>query len=468
MGDCFYCGESAGLLRSKHQECEYKNADGYRQMVRAAARAASNPEFDEANLQQVLTTIAERSYVDRTGVRAAILEGWRDAVNTKLNEPDFTQEEETRLLDFRDRLALNDDLSRKTVESIWERSIARLVAVASQAALPGADSETNIQVLHKAMDESSLPPDKQRSALIRAWEEAVQTTLSSQESGVESFTAEKGASLVQYLRSFGLEQKDVDSNGIYARLLETYAFRLVFVACQAALPSADSETKLHFLQKALEESSLSQDQQHVVLISAWEEAAQIASRGKLITLEEGEALFEYLRVFNLTQEDVNKNGHYERFEQAIVIREVTEGIVPQRFNVIRLPVNLQRSEQMVWAFYNVNYSEVKTISEFRGSSQGVGIPVAKTDLNLSQIRGQVHDREETIRVGPGFLGITTKHIYFHGGSKSFRVPYDEIVSFERLPDGFGITRDVRDAKPERFRTGDGWFAYNLVTNLARL
>ena len=28
-------------------------------------------------------------------------------------------------------------------------------------------------------------------------------------------------------------------------------------------------------------------------------------------------------------------------------------------------------------------------------------------------------------------------------------------------------RDAQTAKPQVFRTGDGWFAYHLVTNLAQ-
>ena len=27
-------------------------------------------------------------------------------------------------------------------------------------------------------------------------------------------------------------------------------------------------------------------------------------------------------------------------------------------------------------------------------------------------------------------------------------------------------RDAQTAKPQSFRTGDGWFVYNLVTNMA--
>ena len=40
--------------------------------------------------------------------------------------------------------------------------------------------------------------------------------------------------------------------------------------------------------------------------------------------------------------------------------------------------------------------------------------------------------------------------------------------FEPYDDGFGIMRDAQTAKPQSFRTGDGWFAFNLATNLAQM
>ena len=43
-----------------------------------------------------------------------------------------------------------------------------------------------------------------------------------------------------------------------------------------------------------------------------------------------------------------------------------------------------------------------------------------------------------------------------------------IVSFDPHDDGFGIMRDAQTAKPQAFRTGGGWFAYNLAANLAQL
>ena len=64
--------------------------------------------------------------------------------------------------------------------------------------------------------------------------------------------------------------------------------------------------------------------------------------------------------------------------------------------------------------------------------------------------------------------ITDKNIYFAGPAKSIRVPYVKIVSFQPFTDGFGIIRDGANTKPQLFITGDGWFTYNLITNLARL
>ena len=66
------------------------------------------------------------------------------------------------------------------------------------------------------------------------------------------------------------------------------------------------------------------------------------------------------------------------------------------------------------------------------------------------------------------LRLTTTHIHFAGGRKRFRVRYDKIVSFDPYEDGFGIMRDAQTARPQAFRTGDGWFTYNLSANPAQI
>ena len=86
----------------------------------------------------------------------------------------------------------------------------------------------------------------------------------------------------------------------------------------------------------------------------------------------------------------------------------------------------------------------------------------------STFKSRLIEREETVHQDTGLLGFTTKHIYFSGPKKKFRVRYDKIVDFEPYDDGLGIMNDNQTAKPQAFRTGDGWFSFNLAVNLAQI
>jgi hypothetical protein len=83
-------------------------------------------------------------------------------------------------------------------------------------------------------------------------------------------------------------------------------------------------------------------------------------------------------------------------------------------------------------------------------------------------KGHSVDRIERIHIDTGLLAITNKNIYFSGEEKGFRIPYAKIVAFHPFDEGVGIIRDTANAKLQIFVTGDGWFTYNLVTNLANL
>lgn len=83
-------------------------------------------------------------------------------------------------------------------------------------------------------------------------------------------------------------------------------------------------------------------------------------------------------------------------------------------------------------------------------------------------RSRSAEWEENVHADTDLLGFTTKHLYFSGGRKRFRVWYDRIVDWQPFSDGFGVMWDAQTAKPQSFRTGDGWFAYSLVVNLAQM
>ena len=86
---------------------------------------------------------------------------------------------------------------------------------------------------------------------------------------------------------------------------------------------------------------------------------------------------------------------------------------------------------------------------------------------VGAFKGHAVESTERGHIDTGLVVITNKNIYFAGSKKSVRIPYAKIVSFEAFSDAIGIMRDAANAKPQIFITGDGWFTYNLVTNLAQ-
>ena len=370
-GTCRHCRRKAGVVARVHQECQATFDAGWTEMVAVAADAARTHVFDEKTLRLTLAGIAGRSYGDGTTVNEALEEGWKQGVAHSMADGILTQQEETLLREFRDRLALAEE---------------------------GADR-----------------------AAVR-------------------------------------------------QLARGHRDRLMLDARLAALADADVDTHLSELSEALRRSQLYKDEQMNLLVRDWEAAVEGVLEDGLLTLDEENALARYVDHFGLTQQQLNRNGVQTALVQAAVIRDVASGIVPQRQNITgRIPFNLMKSETLVWVMDGVDYLEVVTRRERRGSSQGVSVRVARgLYYRPGTFRSRSVEWEETVHQDTGLLGFTTKHLYFSGPKKKFRVRYDKVVDFEPFSDGLGIMRDAQTAKPQSFRTGDGWFAYNLAVNLTQM
>lgn len=207
-----------------------------------------------------------------------------------------------------------------------------------------------------------------------------------------------------------------------------------------------------------------------LLTKGWENSVeQFLEDGILDTTEE-KRLVEFKERFALSQSELDRNGALTKTAKAAVLRDVLNGVIPQRMSVDgNLPINLQKGEQIVWAFSGSKYLEDKTRRQFVGSSQGVSIRVMKgVYYRAGAFKGQAVEHTERVHIDTGWVVVTNKNIYFAGPQKSVRLPYTKIVSFEPFSDGVGIMRDTATAKPQIFVTGDGWFTYNLVTNLSQI
>ena len=80
-------------------------------MVQLVAQAAGSPDFDETQLRLTMANIAQRSYGDGDGdtVNQALETGRKLGVDHSMADGIITQDEETRLREFRDQLTLGSD-----------------------------------------------------------------------------------------------------------------------------------------------------------------------------------------------------------------------------------------------------------------------------------------------------------------------------------------------------------------------
>ena len=108
-GTCPFCRQKAGILSREHPECRRAHQAGWHEMVQLAAQAAGSRDFDESHLRLTLSAVAKISYGNEDTVNQALEEGWKLGVDHSMADGIISQDEEARLREFRDQLALGTD-----------------------------------------------------------------------------------------------------------------------------------------------------------------------------------------------------------------------------------------------------------------------------------------------------------------------------------------------------------------------
>jgi hypothetical protein len=237
-----------------------------------------------------------------------------------------------------------------------------------------------------------------------------------------------------------------------------------------ALSASSSSDLLQGLGDVARSCYVSDNEMQSILIREWTRAVDRILEDGVLDESEEKHLLELKDRFSLPESDLDQNGALTKIAKAGAIRDVLNGIVPRRMRVDgNLPINLQAGEKVVWVFPDSKYLEDKSRRQYVGGSHGVSVRIMKgVYYRVGAFKGHPTESTERVLVDTGIVAITNKHIYFAGPVKALRVPYAKIVSFEPFTNGVGIIRDASSAKPQIFVTGDGWFTYNLVANLAHL
>lgn len=225
----------------------------------------------------------------------------------------------------------------------------------------------------------------------------------------------------------------------------------------------------NFIRKTANNSFIDKNGLDHLKKKGWEEILQLyLSDDRLLTEDEEKKILSLKEVFSLRDEDLGIA--YKKLQQVSILRDLIEkSIIHYQSNAdINLPFNFLKNEKIIWVFHDIDYYQNKTVRKYVGGSSGVSSRIVKgIYVRSSSFRGHVVEHEENKYMDTGILAFTDKHIYFSGYKRGFRIRFSKITAFQPYSNGFGLQRDAVSARPQIFLTGDGWFVYNLATNLAR-
>lgn len=214
---------------------------------------------------------------------------------------------------------------------------------------------------------------------------------------------------------------------------------------------------------------LSNKEQEQLLVDGWITAIdRLLSRGEL-TEDSRNRLLAFASSVGLKKEALDEDEAATMLAKAQTLSEVMRGQVPDRGSVTSAPpINVLQNECLVWIFPRTRYLEDTTQGLNVDGTSGVSVHVRKgVYYHASSFEGHPVDHGHRAYLDTGTCVATSRNLYFVGSSKTMRIPYTQIVSFYPFSNGVGVTRDAAAAKLQAFATGDGWFTYNLFTNLAR-
>ena len=265
--------------------------------------------------------------------------------------------------------------------------------------------------------------------------------------------------MLKYERELKRQEREKEAyNNSVDNTLKTMAYKTL----TTKTPNAISEIDVCI-------SNTPQNKVKKSLVLALEDAIEFFASDDSIDNEEEELIEKYMEKYNINQYDYVNVNKYETLVKLLVIKDLLNGVVSQRFlidNNSTIGINLQKGESIIWAFQNVDFSEYTTNSHYQGISQGFSIKVAQgVYYKTGGFKGERVSQSSMKYKATGVVYVTNKHIYFYSMEKSFKIPYTKIVAYTPYQDGLGVQKEGVSAKPMIFTNIDGWYIYNLVQNI---
>ena len=205
-------------------------------------------------------------------------------------------------------------------------------------------------------------------------------------------------------------------------------------------------------------------------ISGWETVAkEMLDQNEQITVDDEIYLRDLQNSLSLMDNDLDIHGTKTDLLEYCVIQDLSNGEILESVEIPEgLFFNLQKSESLVWIIESVEYFEETFGTKRVGNTRKGRIKITK-ELSV-YIPGTTKRSARTsylAYIDTGTVGVTTRHVYFVGSSKTFRIEYGEIARMEKYTDGIGIHRYIQNAEEQVFVCERADFISKLVRGMVQ-
>jgi len=245
-------------------------------------------------------------------------------------------------------------------------------------------------------------------------------------------------------------------------------------ACSEAKPTIDQITTEHRIPP---------DDLHKALLRGWSTGAERVGLAEPLSPERQTAIMAFARAIGLVDQETCKTDGFRATTLSTLLWSVmVHGDPTPVAYVAQHPFNLKAGEIPLLFFGSVVYSQETVSRAYQGGYGGMSVRVGRgMYYHFGGFKGQRIDTATLKEIDYGGMLLTTQNIYFGGEHRTFRIPYEHVVSFRPHGDGIGLFRDAANAKVEVFTVllpdcnGKpvnappmfGWFLFNVAHFLAQ-
>jgi hypothetical protein len=251
-------------------------------------------------------------------------------------------------------------------------------------------------------------------------------------------TGEEKKALNEIVEYFDISQNDI--NSIKAKYSKDAVQKLSLEKFGDTVLTEDERSEIELFASELNISLEEVDQINKKLAqNIYKEAVQNVIADKEVTTLEQKTLAKLAKQLGLNDSEFALDDPTEEmYNYLVLLNALDNGYLPTKVNSV---IVLQKNEV---AHIEVPASLLisKTVTTgYTGGSRGVSIKIMKGVSYRLGASKSTPIREQVSIEHPGVLVITSKRIVFSSPTKSFSIPFTQLISFEPFSDGLGLQKN---------------------------